>query len=173
MSWLPESAPGGTPLDRVFELTPVAYERFRVLYATLWDGVAIDPATLELCRLRIATLLGVKGERCVRWSIARDTGCTEAQVNALPSWPESPLFTSAQRLCLQFAEQYVLDPHSFRDEDFADLREHLDAPAVAKLMLAVAVFDALARFRLALDIRPATDRPETVSGPHAGATSLP
>jgi alkylhydroperoxidase family enzyme len=173
MTWLTESASGATPLDRVFGLTPAAYERFRALYATLWDGRAIDAATLELCRLRIATLLGAKGERVVRWSAARDAGCTEAQVNALPGWPESPLFTDAQRLCLQFAEMYVLDPHSVRDEDFTDLREHLDAPAIAKLTLAVAVFDALARFRLALDVGPATDRPEIVPGPRAGATSLP
>lgn len=173
MSWLPESAPGDTPLDRVFGLTPVAYERFRALYASLWDGVGIDPATLELCRLRIATLLGARGERCVRWSAACDAGCTEAQVNALPGWPESPLFTDAQRLCLQFAEMYVLDPHSVRDEDFADMRAHLDAPAIAKLTLAVAVFDALARFRLALDVAPVADRTEVVSGPRAGATSLP
>ena len=173
MSWLPESAPGATPLDRVFGLTPVAYERFRALYAMLWDGVAIDPGTLELCRLRIATLLGAKGERCVRWGSAHDAGCTEEQVNALPHWPESPLFTEMQRLCLQFAEMYVLDPHSVRDEDFVDLRDRLDAPAIATLTLAVAVFDALARFRLALGVDPATDRAELVSGPHAGATSLP
>ena len=173
MSWLPESAPGATPLDRVFGLTPVAYERFRALYATLWDGVAIDPATLELCRLRIATLLGARGERCIRWSAARDAGCTEAQVNALPGWPESLLFTDAQRLCLQFAEMYVLDPHSVRDEDFVDLRAHLDAPAIAKLTLAVAVFDALARFRLALGVDPATEQPDLVSGPRSGTASLP
>jgi len=173
MTWLPEAAPGETPLDRVFGLTPAAYARFRALYASLWDPTVIDPAVLELCRLRIAMLLGAEGERRVRCSAARAAGCTEAQVSALAGWPESPLFTDVQRLCLGFAEQYVLDPHGFRDEDFTELRVHLDAPAIATLTLAVAVFDALARFRLALDVDPVADRPEVVSGPHPDAASLP
>src|SRR5262249_26814192 len=173
MSWLPETAPGATPLDRVFGLTPIAYERFRALYATVWDGTAIDAATLELCRLRIATLLGAQGERCIRWSAGDQAGCSEEHVRALPHWPESPFFTQVQRLCLQFAELHVLDPHSLRDDDFVEMRHYLAAPAMAKLTLAVAVFDALARFRLALGVEPVTGRPQMVAGPHAGAASLP
>ena len=42
MTWLAESAPGPTPLDRTFGLRPEAYARFRELYGGLWDPAVID-----------------------------------------------------------------------------------------------------------------------------------
>ncbi len=74
MTWLPETASGATPLDRVFGLRPDAYARFREMYAGLWDPAVIDPALLELCRLRIATVLGCDAERAIRYSDAVDAG---------------------------------------------------------------------------------------------------
>ena len=160
MTWLPETAPGRTPLDRVFGLRPVAYERFRELYAGLWDASVIDPALLELCRLRIATLLGCDAELRIRHGGAR---LDEARVAALAAWPTSPLFGDAERSCLAFAEQYVLDPSRVTDADFGALRRHLDPPAIATLTLAVAVFDALARLRLGLGVASAGEDLVTVS----------
>ena len=112
----------------------------------------MDPVVLELCRLRIATLLGCEVERRLRHPKARAAGLGEAQVGEVDRWPTSPRFTAFQRLCLAFAEQYVLDPHGVTDSDFAALRDYLEPPAVATLVLAIAVFEAQARFRLALDV---------------------
>ena len=58
MTWLGAAVAGATPLDRTFGLIPGAYARFRELYAGLWDGRTLDPGVIELCRRRIATLLG-------------------------------------------------------------------------------------------------------------------
>ena len=60
-----------------------------------------------------------------------------------------------ERACLGFAEQYVLDPHGITDGDVAALRARLGTPAVAMLTLGIAVFDALARFQVALGVVPA------------------
>jgi alkylhydroperoxidase family enzyme len=146
VTWLPTVPDGATPLARVFGLRPAAWARFRDVYAALWDGA--DAGVLDLCRRRIATLLAcdvsVDGAPPVRAS--------DAQVAALARWPTSPLFTAAERAAIGFAEQYVFDPHGLTDDDFATLGRHFDPPALARLALGVAVFDALARFRLALGV---------------------
>lgn len=128
MTWLPETADGDTALDQVFGLRPAAYERFLALYDGLRAG-GVDAGTLDLCRDRIGALL-----RCERdpvdWSSATD----------------------AQRAALAFAEQYVLDPHGLRDADFEVLHTHFAPEAIATLVLAVAMYDARARFECALEV---------------------
>jgi alkylhydroperoxidase family enzyme len=100
-------------------------------------------------------------------------GVTEADVAALPAWPSSPRFSAAERAAIAFADQYVMDPHELTDEHFATLHEHLDEPALATLTLAVAMFDALARFRLALGVEPVGPEPTAVTGPGPSPASLP
>src|SRR6478672_8362016 len=173
MTWLPETAPGATPLDRCFGLRPAAYDRFRELYGGLWDPAVLEPRILELCRLRIATMLGSDAERAIRFSDGVDAGVAETDVAELPRWPTSPSFTGSERACIGFAEQYVMDPHELTDEHFVALHEHLDAPAIATLTLAVAMFDALTRFRLALGIEPIGPEPTLVVGPGGVPVSLP
>lgn len=173
MTWLPETAPGATPLDQCFGLRPAAYDRFRELYRGLWDAAVLDPRILELCRLRIATILGCDSERAIRFGEGVDAGVTEADVAELPQWPTSPSFTDVERACIGFAEQYVMDPHELTDAQFEVLHQHLDKPAIATLALAVAMFDALTRFRLALGVEPIGPEPTLVAGPAGVPASLP
>jgi alkylhydroperoxidase family enzyme len=176
MTWLGGSAPGAsTPLDAVFGLVPTAYARFRELYGGLWDPGAVDPRVLELCRLRIATVLGCDAERAVRYTAGRDAGLTEADVEALPRWYEDDRFGPGARAAIGFAEQYVIDPHGLTDEHFTALHAQFDERALATVTLAVAMFDALTRFRLALGVEPVApvDEPELVPGPALEPASLP
>jgi alkylhydroperoxidase family enzyme len=173
VTWLPDVAAGDTPLDRVFGLRPDAYDRFRELYGGLWDPAVIDPRVLELCRLRIGTILGSDAERAVRFADGRAAGVTETEVAALPHWPSTPAFRDAERAAVAFAEQYVMDPHELTDDHFAALHAHFDESAIATLCLAVAMFDALTRFRLALGVEPIGPEPTPVPGPGLHPASLP
>jgi hypothetical protein len=126
-------------LDGPIAELPVGLDELRALYDGLWDA-GVDHDTLELCRLRQATLIGTPAEPAV----------DAALVEALPSWPSSPLFTEAQRAALAFAEQYVIDPHGFADTDGERLRGLFTPEQLATLTIAVATFDALARARAVL-----------------------
>lgn len=148
MTWLPERAAGETDLARVFGLTPRAFETFRDLHARVFDAGALPPRTLDLCRRRVAMLLGVDPDDGLP---AAPETASAAQAAALRRWPAAPDFTDDERACLAFAEQYVLDPHGFSDADVAALEARLGAPGVAALVLGLAVFEATARFRAALD----------------------
>jgi alkylhydroperoxidase family enzyme len=150
MTWLAETAPGETPLARVFGLAPAGWDAFRSLHADLWTTGAVEARVLDLCRRRVATLLGRDADDGLPGP-PPGAGATAAQVAALSRWPTAPCFTDDERACLAFAEQYVLDPHGFSDADVAAMEAGLGAAGVAALVLAIAVFEATARFRAALD----------------------
>jgi len=144
-TWLP-----GTDGD-LFGLVPVAYAQLAALYADLWEA-DVDPVTLELCRLRVATLIGSAADLAVRDPRAVAAGLSDDMVDALASWTSSPLITDAQRAMLSFTEQYVLDAHGVTDADTAALHVHFTPTQLATLTTAVAVFDALARVRAILSV---------------------
>jgi alkylhydroperoxidase family enzyme len=173
MTWLPETVVGSTPLDRVFGLAPDAYARFRELYGTLWSGDALSPAIVELCRLRIAMVQRCEAELTLRYDDAISAGCTEEQVRSLARWPTARSIDDATRAALAFAEQYVLDPHELTDAHFDALHEHFDERAIATLALAVAMSDALGRFRVALGVEAMSPAPFDAAGPGAAPVSLP
>ena len=128
MTWLRTAAAGDTAIEQVFGLRPDAYARFRELLELLPEG-GVDRTTLDACRDRIEALLRCEPDP----TTARD-------------------LTVAQRAAVAYAEQYALDPHGLRDADFDALHEHYDDARIATLTLAVAMYDAQARFSVALDV---------------------
>jgi hypothetical protein len=123
VTWLRADVQG----DAVFALRPNAHERFQALYDGLWNG-GVDALTLDACRDRIRALLRYEAD------------------------PTAALdLTAAQRAAVDYAEQYALDPHGIRDEDFVALHDYYDDAQLATLTLAVAMFDARARFDVALE----------------------
>ena len=128
MTWLREQAAGATALDRVFGLRPDAYARFTELLDALPAG-GVDESTLDACRSRIEALLRFEPD------------------------PTTALdLDDAQRAAVGYAEQYALDPHGLRDTDFDALHAYFTDAQLATLTLAVAMYDALARFSVALEV---------------------
>ena len=123
--------------------------QLQALYDGLWDA-GVDPVTLELCRLRMATLIGSADDMAMREPRAVAAGLAEETVEDLPAWPTSERFTDAQRCAIGFAEQYVIDAHGFTDDDMVLMHEHFTDPQLATLTTACATFDALARVRTVL-----------------------
>jgi alkylhydroperoxidase family enzyme len=130
------------------ELTTGVVE-LQALYDELWVS-GVDPVTLELCRLRMATLIGSADDMAMRDPRALAAGLVEETIEDLPAWPTSDRFTGAQRCAIGFAEQYVIDAHGFTDDDMVLMHEHYSDAQLATLTTACAVFDALARVRTVL-----------------------
>jgi alkylhydroperoxidase family enzyme len=150
-SWIGE-LDGDTALDRVLAHRPEVAARFADLDRAVRTDTPVDPVTIELCRLRIATVLGCRAELAGRDPAALAAGLTEDLVADLPAYPTSGRFTPAQRIAVAVAEQYVIDPHGLTDAQFAELRDRWGPAGVAGLLLAVATFDARCRLRLGLGI---------------------
>lgn len=152
MTWLAVGAKGDDAFSAVFGLTPSVHQRYLDLERGIWDDGRVSPVLLELCRLRIAHLVGDAGGLDQRTSNAADAGLDDAKIAEIARWPTSPRFDAAERACLSFAESYVIDAHSVTDEQCAELNRHLSAAELAALTTAIAVFDAMSRFRVALDV---------------------
>ena len=155
-SWIPEHAVGETEFARVFGLRANLFAHFGDFYARLWDATVMDPSVLELCRLRVAHLVGCHGELAVRSRPAVDDGVTEDDVAALAAWPTSTRFDETTRACLGFTEQFVMDPSGIGSAERATVRAAVGYSRLVGLTQAVAAFDGFARFRTVLEIAPDT-----------------
>lgn len=120
----------------------------------VWEG-AMDSATLEMCRVRMAMLLGSEEDAAFRSPQAAGGGAEgaaelETKLLALSEWPTSPLFTEADRAALDFCEKYVIDPYAITDEDCAEMNRCFSEPELTNLTFALAAFEGLIRSRVAL-----------------------
>ncbi len=115
---------------------------------------SVDPVIVELCRLRIATLIGARGQLSLRRPEATAAGLTEAKIAMLARWPESPLFSAAERACLAFAEQFCMGAFTVTDSDVAAMLEHLSADECYAFVNGVWVMEALARMMVVMGVDP-------------------
>jgi len=125
-----------------------AHER---LLATIWAG-PVSPVTLELCRLRMATLLASTAALAERSPAAVRAGLTEARVASLPQWPTDPSFSAEERVCIGFVEQFVIDHHQISDEDVRELADVLTAEGVVTFTTALIAWDNQHRLDNALHV---------------------
>jgi len=106
----------------------------RDLESALWVDDRLDRSIVELVRTRVGQLLGLPGVRL------------DAAAELSPP----------QRAALGFAEQYVLDPGGITDEQAAQLNTLFSEPELTALTFCVAVYDAIGRATLVLDVAETT-----------------
>jgi alkylhydroperoxidase family enzyme len=150
VSWIAPGRAGS--FEEVFGLCPelfAAWQRFAALFA---ERQLVPPVILELCRLRVAQLLGCRAELARRAPEALAAGLDEERVVALAEFETSPRFDAAERACLRFASKWVFDVHGITDEEAAAVVAALGEPGTVALAEALAIFDGFCRFRLMLGI---------------------
>jgi len=72
------------------------------------DRAGIDPGLRELLRLRASQLNGCAYCVDMHARAARKAGVAPQRVDAIAIWPDSNLFTAAERAALDFTEQVTL-----------------------------------------------------------------
>jgi alkylhydroperoxidase family enzyme len=117
------------------------------LHVAVWR--AVDPVLLELCRLRIAQLLGCGPEQETRTPAALAAGLEEATIAELPSWPTSGRFGPRERACLSFCEQFVIDVAGMSDDLAFAVSHQLGPEALMNFVNALLVVEQRQRLRLA------------------------
>jgi alkylhydroperoxidase family enzyme len=154
VTWLPETADGGDPLERVFGLRPNLFEAWRDFALIFWEKRLLDPVLLELVRLRVAQMHEARFPLASRRPEARAAGLGEAKIAELDHWWRSPSFTDTERACLRFAEQFVLDAKAMSDEQARAVVDALGEEGTVALVEALAIFDGFGRFCRMLEIEP-------------------
>ena len=121
-------------------LTPPVHARLVELEAALWDG-AVDADLLRLVRARAAQLVGDE-----------ITPGDEAIAETARTWTSAGLDEKTTTV-MRWIEQFVIDPSEMTDADAESLQSVLSAEECATLTTALAVFEALARTRVALTVK--------------------
>ena len=152
---------GPTELDRVYGLRSKYYALLMEDYNHSIERM--DPVLIELCRLRMATLMGSKLDLSLRYKPAIAAGLTEPKLRELSRYNTSPLFTDRERRCLDFAEQFVIQSSAISDEDVARVQAVLDPETFIYFVKALSVMDQLQRGCVAFDIQPSNVAPSTLS----------
>jgi alkylhydroperoxidase family enzyme len=109
----------------------------------------VDPVLLELCRLRIAQLLGCEREQEARTPEALAGGLDEATIADLRAWPTSSRFGPRERACLAFCEQFVIDVANLSDDLARALSDEVGPAAFVDFVNALLVVEQRQRLRLA------------------------
>jgi len=150
VSWV--QGPGGVDLDwdGVTALFPAAADSVTRLHRVIWEQG--DPVLLELCRLRIATLLEFEAGLRIRNARAERAGLDQDKIGSLNLWPTSPLFSARERACLALAEQLLMDTSGMTDEIVGDVLKHLPPSECYALVQAVNAMETLQRGCLVLGI---------------------
>jgi alkylhydroperoxidase family enzyme len=142
-------SPSGTAavLDAALSDRPDVASHLADLERAAWSSV--DPVVLELCRVRIAMLLGCADEAQARSGEAIARGLDETTLADLPKWPTSSRFGPRERACLAFCEQFVIDVAGMSDDLAFAVAEHLGPQGLADFTAALLVVEQRQRLRLA------------------------
>ena len=155
MTWLARSGGGDSDFERVFALRPELFEAWREFASLFWTRGLVDPVVLELCRLRVAQMLGAAQPLALRTDEARRAGLDEARIAKLDAWWTSDAFDDVERACLRFSEQFVLDPKEIADADADAVVAALGDAGMVAFVEALALFDGFARFCRFFDVESA------------------
>ena len=147
--------PGETSFEGAFGLRPELHADWQAFAELFWTRRLVEPTLLELCRIRVAQILGCAAEERRRTPQAVAAGLDETALTELVDWPRSQRFSDVQRACLRFTDGFVLDPHGVSDADAAAVAAHLPPKEMMALIEALAVFDGFTRFRLILGLEAA------------------
>ena len=79
-------------------------------------------------------------------------GADEAKVGDVRTWRESPRFSDAERVALEYAEAMTITGQRVGDELFARLRTFFDESQIVELTAAVALENFRSKFNVPLGV---------------------
>jgi alkylhydroperoxidase family enzyme len=127
------------------------------LGGTLLGKLELGAKLRELCLLRAVKLEGGEYEWMQHVPIARDLGCTEAQIAALDDDDDTAAcFDDREMAALQFTREVVVDVRA-SPETLAQARKHLSDREIVELILMAGFYIMLARLTETLGVE--TDPP--------------
>ncbi len=132
---------------------PGLFMAVAILYGVLdRRSSPLDPVLRSLVTVRVSQLNGCRF--CVdinSSTLARRAG-SQAKVDALDGWRESPLFDPRERAALEYAEAMTDSTRRVTDALVERLRGHFDEDAIVELTGLIAFQNPSSRFNSALDV---------------------
>lgn len=132
---------------------PEIFKAFMSFEGAFARASRVDLKLKELAMLKIAGIVGCPF--CVDFGSAKSKqlGISEEQIRALPRHRESAVFSRAERLVLDLAEEMTQTPAKVSDALFAELRTSFDSIQIIEITSAIAWENYRSRFNHALGIQ--------------------
>jgi alkylhydroperoxidase family enzyme len=105
----------------------------------------------ELAICCVAQISGAEYEWRAHAPIAMKEGVSQAQIDALPDWKGSQVYTPAQRAVLAYAEQ-VTREFDADDATFAAVKEHFNDQEIMELTATIGFYNMVSRILRAIRV---------------------
>lgn len=120
----------------------------------------LEPALLELIKLRASQINGCAFCIDMHWKDARARGESEQRLYGLMAWRESPYYTERERAALAWTESVTLvaDTH-VPDDVYEEIRQHFSEVELVNLTLAIVAINGWNRLAISFRTEPGTYQP--------------
>ena len=132
-----------------YKRRPEVYRPMRALKEAEEVGT-LEPALLELIRIRASQLNGCA--RCleIHTKDARASGESDIRIDLVATWAETELYTERERAALRWTEELTLiSSRSVPDELYAATHDILDEDEIVQLTMAIITINAWNRLSVA------------------------
>jgi AhpD family alkylhydroperoxidase len=165
----------GAPDPRVVSI--MTRSKVGTAWVELWNKVLYEgvlPHKLkEMCRIQISVAHQCGYCSTVRSNVAKAEGLTEAMIEDLFSYENSPHFTPREKAALRYANLFKQGEHAIdKDEVYRDLGKHFSDEEIIELGLLCAQTDGVGKFVKSLNViswEQACEINPKLSGVHAEA----
>ena len=153
----------GTPGNwwTVFALHPAVFRHAVDGFRLYRAESQVDPKLRELGQIRAGFARGSQFVFSQHCKGARDAGLSEAQIEAIPHWQVSEVFSELERAVLAYTDELVHGGGRVSDGVFAVLKEHLSDAQILELTYVTCMYEMHATMTRALRLEY-DDIPERV-----------
>jgi len=130
-----------TPRLNPYDAAPNLLKAFLAMSATAEKGT-IEPALLELVKMRSSQINGCANCLNIHGSHARKAGETEQRLYLLDAWEEAPCYSDRERAALAWTDHLTrIADRRAPDAVYAALAEHFDPEEQVQLTMMINVIN--------------------------------
>ena len=152
---------------------PGVYHAMLSLENHIRKSSRLEPALLELVRMRASQINGCAFCIDMHSKDARAGGETEQRLYALNAWRETPFFTDRERAALAWTEAVTLVSRDHvPDSVYEEVRPHFSEEELANLTLAVVAINGWNRLAISFRAVPGEYQPGAPARPQSAKEEL-
>jgi len=137
-------------------------------------GSGINPALLELMKIRASQINGCAFCIDMHTKDARLNGEKEQRIYALNAWRETPFFTPQERAVLAFTEAVTLiATDSVSDEIYDEVSRYFSDDEIANLLMAIVTINSWNRIAITTRMVPGNYEPQPLPDKKSTPETLP
>lgn len=142
---------------------PGAYKAMSALEGYVRKSAKLEPALLELVRMRASQINGCAFCLDMHSKDARAEGETEQRLYLLNAWREAPFYSDRERAALAWTEAVTLvSKDNVPDEVYEEVRKRFSEEELVNLTLAIVTINGWNRLCISFRVLPGEYQPGSI-----------